>query len=1168
MYSKTLFQTTQYWVRLAAVAAASMLLAACSDSSSSSTISPPPTVQTSSGYVADSAVTGASCNVFAIANGVAGTTVLGSGTSNAGAVEFGAINLTGPAQIQCTGGTFTDEATGQTLSAPNMSAVVNFTPGGTYVISLLSEIASRLALAQGDLGTALTTHNTAVADSFGLDGIDITTQIPTDINTTSAEDNAAGHFGTALVALSQAVQDGSLGSTREEVLAAATTDMADGRMSPESVAALDQAMANFMAGSAAAKAHANTDVATQVLNASGAGARPVANAGSDQSALAAGTTVTLSGSGTDADGEIAAYQWTQTSGTSVSLANANTATATFTAPSASKLEFTLTVVDSAGNRHSDSVTILVDTAINAGADVAKTFGDAAYTQAATGGSGTGALNYATSDSNVATVDSVGKVTIVGAGTATITATKAASGSYAAASDSYVLTVAKKAQEALIAGADVTKTFGDVPFTQASSGGSGSGAVTYASSAEAVVTVDNTGKVTIVGAGSATVTATKAADSNYAVNSDSYSVTVGKAVQAALNAGADVSKAFGAAAFTQVASGGSGTGGVSYTSSNASVASVTAAGTVTVGATGTAVITATKAADSNYSNVVSDSYTVTVTKATQEALEAGADVTKTFGDAAFTQAATGGSGNGALSYASSDTNVAVVTSTGLVTIVGAGSATITATKAEDTNYSAATDSYALTVAKAAQAALNAGADVAKTVGDAAFTQAASGGSGSGAVTYASSATGVAMVDNTGKVTIVGAGSATITATKAADANHTAAVSDSYTLTVGKADQAALDAGANASVTYSPTGTHSQPASGGSGTGAVTYASSATGVATVDSVGKVTIKGAGTTVITATKAADANYNAASDTYLLIVAKADQAAFEAGANVSVTYSPTGTHSQAASGGSGTGAVTYGSSTATVATVDGSGDVTIKGAGTTVITATRAADANYNVATDSYALTVAKADQAALNAGADVTKVVGETHTQAATGGTTNGTITYTSSNETVATVATGGVVTVKAAGETTITATMAGNTNYNDVSASYKLTAIALNITGIASTGGTVSQDSVVTLTSNASSVLGSAVSGKTLTISGTGFGTTKGSVKFKSDVTGGSDVDVSGATITTWNDTTIVLPAPPVVLKSAATQEAYTVTVTVGSNTATYAFKYDDCDTCRLNDNCPF
>lgn len=76
----------------------------------------------------------------------------------------------------------------------------------------------------------------------------------------------------------------------------------------------------------------------------------------------------------------------------------------------------------------------------------------------------------------------------------------------------------------------------------------------------------------------------------------------------------------------------------------------------------------------------------------------ATVDKTYGDAAFTNALTN-TGDGTVSYASSNKGVATVdASTGEVTIVGSGTATITATVADGTNYSYATNtaSYALTV----------------------------------------------------------------------------------------------------------------------------------------------------------------------------------------------------------------------------------------------------------------------------------------------------------------------------------------------------------------------------------------------------------------------------------------------------------------------------------------
>ncbi len=140
--------------------------------------------------------------------------------------------------------------------------------------------------------------------------------------------------------------------------------------------------------------------------------------------------------------------------------------------------------------------------------------------------------------------------------------------------------------------------------------------------------------------------------------------------------------------------------------------------------------------------------------------------------------------------------------------------------------------------------------------------------------------------------------------------------------------------------------------------MTYASDNTAVATVDvNTGEVTIVAAGTTNITATKAADADYNEASDAYLLTVNKVNQTTLDAGADQ--TRTPTDVpFTQAATGGESGGAVTYASDTPATATVNAAtGEVTIVAAGTTNITATKAADANFNEASDVYVLTVANA-------------------------------------------------------------------------------------------------------------------------------------------------------------------------------------------------------------------
>ena len=72
---------------------------------------------------------------------------------------------------------------------------------------------------------------------------------------------------------------------------------------------------------------------------------------------------------------------------------------------------------------------------------------------------------------------------------------------------------------------VTKTYGDQPFTQTVTGEKTT--VTYTSSNARVATVDNTGKVTIVGAGQTTITATAELTDVYASASASYALTVNK-----------------------------------------------------------------------------------------------------------------------------------------------------------------------------------------------------------------------------------------------------------------------------------------------------------------------------------------------------------------------------------------------------------------------------------------------------------------------------------------------------------------------------------------------------------------------------------------------------------------------------------------------------------------
>jgi hypothetical protein len=82
---------------------------------------------------------------------------------------------------------------------------------------------------------------------------------------------------------------------------------------------------------------------------------------------------------------------------------------------------------------------------------------------------------------------------------------------------------------------------------------------------------------------------------------------------------------------------------------------------------------------------------------QIAFNTSSPVTKTYGDAAFTNTVKAGyKGSGAITYSSGNTTVAAVNSTGQVTILKAGSAVITAKKSADAVYAHAQANYMLTV----------------------------------------------------------------------------------------------------------------------------------------------------------------------------------------------------------------------------------------------------------------------------------------------------------------------------------------------------------------------------------------------------------------------------------------------------------------------------------------
>ena len=218
------------------------------------------------------------------------------------------------------------------------------------------------------------------------------------------------------------------------------------------------------------------------------------------------------------------------------------------------------------------------------------------------------------------------------------------------------------------------------------------------------------------------------------------------------------------------------------------------------------------------------------------------------------------------------------------------------------------------------------------------------------------------------------------------------------------------------------------------GAVTFKSSNTSVATVNSTsGKVTIKGAGTVTITATAAEGTNYKSGSASYTLKVtaSKTDVS------GCTVTLSATSyTYNGQAKKPSVT--VTNGSTTLVADT-----DYTVSysnntNAGTSTVTITGKGD---YTGTNSTTFTIKQAAAKLTFANASISKTTKDAAFTNEMTKTTDGTVTFKSSNTGVATInSTSGLVTIKGAGTATITATASAGTNYKSGSASYTLTVTA--------------------------------------------------------------------------------------------------------------------------------
>lgn len=306
-----------------------------------------------------------------------------------------------------------------------------------------------------------------------------------------------------------------------------------------------------------------------------------------------------------------------------------------------------------------------------------------------------ALKWESKNTWVATVDESGNVTAKNPGEATITVTAADNGGAQATCKVMVTErtapVIKVTQiqlsqtrASLNEGKELQLTATVLPANATNQ------SLTWSSSVEGVATVDPTGKVTAIKAGTTVITATAKDDSGISA-SCTVQVTVPtvKVTGITLNkTTASVVKGKTVALTATVTPDTATDKTIKWTTSNKNVATVSTDGVVTAKAAGTAIITATAADDSGVKATCKITVTnpvVKVTKVTLNKTTASVVKGKTLTLTATVTPTNATNKN--VTWKSSNTKIATVDGNGKVTAVAAGTATITCTAKADKSKSA-------------------------------------------------------------------------------------------------------------------------------------------------------------------------------------------------------------------------------------------------------------------------------------------------------------------------------------------------------------------------------------------------------------------------------------------------------------------------------------------------
>ena len=620
----------------------------------------------------------------------------------------------------------------------------------------------------------------------------------------------------------------------------------------------------------------------------------------------------------------------------------------------------------------------------------------------------GQFTYTSSNTSVATISDVNRITIVEFGSTDITATQAETANY----KSTTKTTRFNVNLYFIGSFTIPrKTFGAPPFRLIDPSSDSLGEFIYTSSDTSVASISDRTLVTILKIGSTTITGQQGSTEIYSRGGSTTAELKVDPLRPTLGSFVIVpdsnTKTFRDQPFTLTDPTSDSSGAFIYSTSNGDVAQIDG-NTVIITGAGTAIITATQDACGNYTTVDTTAL-FTVNKKIPAITNFRIDP-RTFGDASFAipdEISLENDEGGALYYDSSNTNVAEVRDNNIITIKNAGTAKITVRQEATQNYTDGSANTTFTVNKKIP-------DLSftipsKTFGDASFAIPTPSSNSTGGYSYDSSNTNVAEVSGN-RIIITGAGTTQINAIQAATANYTYGYADaSFTVNKKIPDISfTIPSKTFGDASFSI----SDPTSDSSG--AFWYDTSDTNVATIVDGNRLIIIGAGIANIAVKQDETSNYLPGYvDASFTVNKKIPDISFTIPSKIfgdepfqipTISSDSEGTYS-------------YDSSNIDVATIDENRLITIIGAGTAIITVTQGATANYVDGSINTIFTVNKKPPTISNFRIDTKTFEDASFTITDPSSDSSGIFTYDSSNTAVAEVS-GNRIIITGAGTANIT------------------------------------------------------------------------------------------------------------------------------------------------------